>query len=235
MRDFSPVPTLLRWMMVLLMATPLGAARAQEYEPYLEIVQKDSRFSVDAGDTSLERILKTLGEKAGFRVQDSGATRPKITSFQVEDATLETTLRKLLAKTNHLIVYSADGAKRMEAGRIETIILMGVAERRKTSKSVPASLAGPGGAARNAENDRRTQKKRPPDTLATDDFSEEELDEEEWDEEELVRQLADDPEMLAEFDDDAEQIEADSAVAVPNGPGRPSAILAAEELRRQAQ
>ena len=234
MKEFFSFSNLAQWLLVVFVSTPVGAGHAQEYEPYLEVVEKDSRFSIEAEDTSLTTILTELGSKAGFRIQDSGAQRPKVTSFQVKDATLETTLRKLLATTNHLIVYSGDGAKKMEAGQIDTIILMGTAKRKRPANPTSVSLAGPGGTTENTQDTRSLKADRRPEAASGDEFPEEELDDQEWSDAELARELAENPEMLSELDDDyVTQVEADSAVALPSGPNRSSATMAAEEIRKQ--
>lgn len=119
------------------------AVRAQGYGPYLEVSKTEAGFTVEAEDASLPQVLSALGEKAGFTVHDSGAERPLMPVFEVRDATLEATLRRLLGSSNHLIVYRGDRQGKIEDGSIEKIVLLSPGKREPVSERLNSSLAGP--------------------------------------------------------------------------------------------
>ena len=121
-----------------------SAEIASAYEIFLEVSRTEAGFTVDAEDANLLQILQALGREAGFSVRDSGASHPPIDLFEVKDASLDTTLRKLLGNANHLILYRGDPGKKV----IDKVILLSPGEKRAPARSNVSSLAGPGGKAR---------------------------------------------------------------------------------------
>lgn len=121
-------------------------ARAQGYDPFLEVSKSEAGFTVEAEDATLPQVLAAIGAEAGFTVQDSGAGAPRepIPAFQVRDATLESTLRQLLGTANHLIVYRGAAGK-IRDGNVERIVLLSQGERERVADRPTSSLAGPPG------------------------------------------------------------------------------------------
>ncbi|MFP6665456.1 MAG: hypothetical protein VCC00_14790 [Deltaproteobacteria bacterium] len=91
---------------------------------FLEVTRSEAGFTVDAEDLPVVRILRAIGEQAGFEVHDPTGGGEELEFFEVEDLPLETTLRQLLARTNHLIVYRGGAKEKMAVGTIEKIILL---------------------------------------------------------------------------------------------------------------
>lgn len=129
---------------IALAAIPARVATAQGYGPFLEVSKTETGFTVEAEGATLPQVLSAIGEEAGFKVQDSGAERPPIDEFEVRDATLEATLRQLLGKSNHLIVYRGGTKEKIEAGSVEKVILLSPIKRVRVADRPASSLAGPG-------------------------------------------------------------------------------------------
>ncbi len=132
---------------ICLALAPIPAA-GQLSSSFLEVSRSESGFTVEAEDTPLPAVLTAIGKHAGFTVQDSRAERPPLSVFEVRDATLETTLRRLLANSNHLIIYRGGASGLIVDGSIERIVLLSPTQRSPAAPSEISSLAGPGGTAK---------------------------------------------------------------------------------------
>lgn len=110
-----------------------------------EVVQTASGFSVHTQGGDLLRVLTEIGAKAGFTVVDGGHGGRQPLTVALDDAPLDTTLRRLLRGENYILVYRG-GARRAEISGddIEQIILLSPAGSAPPAKAQPASpLAGP--------------------------------------------------------------------------------------------
>lgn len=129
----------------ILAASAAAPAHAQRF---LEVSKSDSGYTVEAEAVTLPEVLTAIGRHAGFTVHDSSPDREPIDVFEVEDATLESTLRQLLGTSNHLMVYRGGAEGQIRDGMVEKIVLLSPGNRERPTKPVVTSLAGPAGTER---------------------------------------------------------------------------------------
>ena len=129
----------------ILAASAAVPAHAQRF---LEVSKSDSGYTVEAEAVTLPEVLTAIGRHAGFTVHDSSPDREPIDVFEVEDATLESTLRQLLGTSNHLMVYRGGAEGQIRDGMVEKIVLLSPGNRERPTKPVVTSLAGPAGTER---------------------------------------------------------------------------------------
>lgn len=144
-----------------------GSAFSQGFGPVLHVNRTEAGFTIESEGATLPQLLTAIGQEAGFSVQDTsgGAGRAPIPFFAVQDATLESTLRKLLGTSSHLIVYRGGSGTRIEDGNVEKIVLLSQNERERKADVGTSSLAGPPGTQAPARtwNTRRTRRSARPD------------------------------------------------------------------------
>jgi len=211
------------------------AAFGQGYDPFLEVSKTEAGFTVEAEGATLPQVLGAIGAEAGFTVQDTGAGAPRdpIPTFQVRDATLESTLRQLLGTSNHLIVYRGAAGK-IRDGNVERIVLLSSGKRERVADRPISSLAGPPGTEAPPRTARARTSSGPvaPDDgdVAPDDASPDATgqDFEQQEEEQLAR-----GEALQEMEYDAiEQMDVDPASVAGGAPGVPPPGLPPDVLQR---
>ena len=106
----------------LLLALALsGTALAQGA---LTVAYQPPLISVDARDMPLASILREIGAKAGFTVEQRGLDSRPIT-IAIRDATLDDVLRQLLRSENHTLLYRDQAGQ--PAGVLDQIVLLGPA------------------------------------------------------------------------------------------------------------
>jgi hypothetical protein len=140
---------------VSLLSLTLGLDPAAA-DPFVEVSREGSKFSVDAAGVTVTTVLLALGREAGFGVEDARPDVDRPIDIAVADATLEQTLRRLLERYNHLILYRTGvPADHVEPDAIARVVLLGPRSgpsgpgRDGAQGSAPSSpLAGPGAAAR---------------------------------------------------------------------------------------
>jgi hypothetical protein len=137
----SGMRLLLAWGILMLAAR----APALAEDGFLEVTRTAAGFTIEAEDLPVARILRAIGDEAGFEVLDPTGGDENLEFFEVEDVSLEAALRQLLADTNHLIVYHGSAKEKTAVGTIEKIILL-----RPTDPDAPrvlrkgvSPLAGP--------------------------------------------------------------------------------------------
>jgi len=126
--------------------TSVGGILPARAESFLEITRTDSGFTIDAEEVSINKILRELAQKADFEIVDATGVSETLAVFTVEDQPLPETLKSLLAKQNHLIVY-AGSKDPAQPGTVSKVILMRPnSETKQSSKTATnvSPLAGPG-------------------------------------------------------------------------------------------
>ena len=131
-------------MLAVLASHASPDAYAQGEGPRLAVERNEDRYTVVADQVEVARALRAVGERAGFLVVDSASRVVTVEAVEVNDASLEVVLGRLLANSNHLIVYRSEADRVLESGAISKIILLSAPDRAtpRSAAAVPGGAAG---------------------------------------------------------------------------------------------